>query len=96
MANSHNNRIVTKLGIEQLKNNDRLCWDFLNKDKLSSEYISFSIAPLLNSDGRVSDALGSVSFLLENDERKIEETYENLTKQNSQRKEIQKSLLMKQ
>lgn len=92
MANSHNNRIVTKLGIEQLKNNDRLCWDFLNKDKLSSEYISFSIAPLLNSDGRVSDALGSVSFLLENDERKIEETYENLTKQNSQRKEIQKKL----
>ncbi|MEY8767811.1 single-stranded-DNA-specific exonuclease RecJ [Francisella philomiragia] len=92
MANSHNNRIVTKLGIEQLKNNDRLCWDFLDKEKLSSEYISFSIAPLLNSDGRVSDALGSVSFLLENDELKIEETFENLTKQNNQRKEIQKKL----
>lgn len=62
MANSYNNRIVTKLGLEQLKENDRLCWDFIDRDKLSSEYIGFSIAPILNSDGRVSDALGSVSF----------------------------------
>ena len=76
MANSYNNRIVTKFGIQQLKDNDRLCWDFLDKDKISSEYIGFSIAPILNSDGRVSDALGSVSFLLEDDEDKIEKTFE--------------------
>lgn len=95
MATSHNNRIVTKFGIEQLKNNQRLCWDFVDKDKLSSEYIGFSIAPILNSDGRVSDALGSVSFLLEEDEHKIEDIFDNLKQQNNQRKEIQKNLLKK-
>lgn len=92
MANSHNNRIVTKLGIQQLKDNDRLCWDFIDKDKLSSEYIGFSIAPILNSDGRVSDALGSVSFLLEEDDEKIENIFNNLKNQNNQRKDIQKQI----
>lgn len=92
MANSHNNRIVTKFGLRQLKENNRLCWDFIDKDKLSSEYIGFSIAPILNSDGRVSDALGSVGFLLEDDEEKIEDIFDNLKQQNNQRKEIQKKL----
>ncbi|QIW09733.1 single-stranded-DNA-specific exonuclease RecJ [Francisella sp. LA112445] len=92
MANSYNNRIVTKLGLEQLKENDRLCWDFIDRDKLSSEYIGFSIAPILNSDGRVSDALGSVSFLLEEDDEKIENIFNNLKNQNNQRKDIQKQI----
>ncbi|WP_150466559.1 single-stranded-DNA-specific exonuclease RecJ [Francisella sp. SYW-9] len=92
MANSHNNRIVTKLGLEQLKENDRLCWDFIDRDKLSSEYIGFSIAPILNSDGRVSDALGSVSFLLEEDDEKIENIFNSLKNQNNQRKDIQKQI----
>lgn len=92
MASSYNNRIVTKLGLEQLKENDRLCWDFIDRDKLSSEYIGFSIAPILNSDGRVSDALGSVSFLLEDDDEKIENIFNNLKDQNNQRKEIQKQI----
>ncbi|API86372.1 single-stranded-DNA-specific exonuclease RecJ [Francisella uliginis] len=92
MANSYNNRIVTKLGIQQLKENDRLCWDFIDRDKLSSEYIGFSIAPILNSDGRVSDALGSVSFLLEEDDEKIENIFNNLKDQNNQRKDIQKQI----
>ncbi|ASG69002.1 single-stranded-DNA-specific exonuclease RecJ [Francisella halioticida] len=92
MANSYNNRIVTKLGIEQLKENDRLCWDFIDRDRICSEYIGFSIAPILNSDGRVSDALGSVSFLLEEDDERIENTFNNLKNQNNQRKEIQKQI----
>ena len=92
MANSHNNRIVTKLGIEQLKQSSRVCWDFFEKEKLSSEYIGFSIAPILNSDGRVADALGSVSFLLEEDGLKAADTFENLKEQNNNRKDIQKLL----
>lgn len=92
MANSHNNRIVTKLGLEQLNKSDRICWDFFEKEKLSSEYIGFSIAPILNSDGRVADALGSVSFLLESDELKAADTFENLKEQNTNRKEIQKQI----
>ncbi|MGQ4002454.1 single-stranded-DNA-specific exonuclease RecJ [Francisellaceae bacterium CB299] len=92
MANSHNNRIVTKLGIEQLKQSNRVCWDFFEKEKLSSEYIGFSIAPILNSDGRVADALGSVSFLLEEDELKAAAIFENLKEQNNSRKDIQKLL----
>ena len=92
MANSHNNRIVTRLGIEQLKQSNRVCWDFFEKEKLSSEYIGFSIAPILNSDGRVADALGSVSFLLEEDDLKAADTFENLKEQNNNRKDIQKLL----
>ncbi|MDE4942831.1 single-stranded-DNA-specific exonuclease RecJ, partial [Francisella tularensis subsp. holarctica] len=56
------------------------------------EYICFSIANIINSDVRVSDALGSVSFLLEEDEHKIEYIFDNLKQQNNQRKEIQKKL----
>ncbi|AJC49392.1 single-stranded-DNA-specific exonuclease RecJ [Allofrancisella guangzhouensis] len=92
MANSHNNRIVTKLGISQLKRGIRNCWDFFDRDKISSEYIGFSIAPILNSDGRVADALGSVNFLLESDIERIADIFQNLTEQNNQRKEIQKQL----
>ncbi|AXA34182.1 single-stranded-DNA-specific exonuclease RecJ [Francisella adeliensis] len=92
MANSHNNRIVTKLGLKQLEKSDRICWDFFEKEKLSSEYIGFSIAPILNSDGRVADALGSVSFLLEQDELKAADIFENLKEQNTNRKEIQKQI----
>ena len=92
MANSHNNRIVTKLGIEKLRHNNRKCWNFFDKDKISSEYIGFSIAPILNSDGRLADALGSVSFLLENDEKKADNIFNNLKEQNNQRKDIQKQL----
>jgi single-stranded-DNA-specific exonuclease len=92
MANSHNNRIVTKLGLKQLAKSDRVCWDFFEKEKLSSEYIGFSIAPILNSDGRVADALGSVSFLLEQDELKAADIFENLKEQNTNRKEIQKQI----
>ncbi len=92
MANSHNNRIVTKLGIEQLKQSNRVCWDFFEKENLSSDYIGFSIAPILNSDGRVADALGSVSFLLEEDELKAADTFEKLKEQNNNRKAIQKQL----
>ena len=92
MADSHNNRIVTKIGMSLLKDNDRTCWDFFDRDAISSEYIGFSIAPILNSDGRVSDALSSVSFLLEDNESKADETFNSLKKQNEQRKTIQKAL----
>ncbi|QIV95769.1 exonuclease RecJ [Allofrancisella inopinata] len=92
MANSHNNRIVTKLGISQLKSGVRNCWEFFDRDKISSEYIGFSIAPILNSDGRLADALGSVNFLLEHDAERITNIFQNLKEQNNQRKEIQKQL----
>jgi single-stranded-DNA-specific exonuclease len=92
MADSYNNRIVTRIGMSLLKDNERICWDFFDRDSISSEYIGFSIAPILNSDGRVSDALGSVSFLLEYDDDKATDTFNNLKKQNEQRKTIQKTL----
>lgn len=92
MANSPNNRIVIRNGIEQLRNNDRLCWSMFEKEKFNSEYIGFNVAPILNSDGRISDALGSVGFLLQEDESQISDTFDALTKQNNERKNIQKDI----
>lgn len=92
MANSFNNRIITKLGIEQLKKNNRKCWDVFERERFSSQYIGFTVAPILNSDGRVADALGSVNFLLSDCEEDIEEKFESLKIQNDERKQIQKQI----
>ena len=92
MAKSFNNRIVTKAGIEQLKSNFRKCWDVFDRDKFSGEYIGFTVAPILNSDGRVSDALGSVNFLSADDDTLLKSKFEALKQQNKERKFIQKNI----
>ena len=93
MAKSFNNRIVTTLGIQQIKKNNRKCWQVFEKDKINSEYIGFTIAPLLNSNGRMSDAFGSVNFLLA--ENNIKEYFDELKQNNNIRKQVQKDITNK-
>ena len=95
MADSVNNRVVTIHGMKKISNLDRYCWQvFKNKFKreISSEFIGFTIAPLLNSDGRLSDALSSVNFLLSDSPVESQKWINSLVQQNEKRKSIQKRI----
>ena len=95
MANSVNNRAVTIYGMKIISGLHRECWQvFKNKFKkeISSEFIGFTIAPLLNSDGRLSDAFSSVNFLLSTSRVDSNKWINELTNQNEKRKDIQKRI----
>ncbi len=98
MARSVNNRAVVKYGLKLINQRKRPCWqalDCLNNSsqkKFKAEDLGFLIGPLLNSDGRLSDAFGSVSFLLSHDLAEAEKWVQQLSQQNQIRKGIQKNI----
>jgi single-stranded-DNA-specific exonuclease len=99
MARSANNRAVVKYGLKLINQYKRPCWQALallnagNSRKIfKAEDLGFLIGPLLNSDGRLSDAFGSVSFLLAKDLAEAEPWVQQLSKQNQIRKGIQKNI----
>ncbi len=102
MARSVNNRAVVKYGLKLINQRKRPCWqalDILNSAHSSAsrkvfkaEDLGFLIGPLLNSDGRLSDAFGSVSFLLSKNLAEAEPWIQQLSKQNQIRKSIQKDI----
>ncbi|MCD8213634.1 MAG: single-stranded-DNA-specific exonuclease RecJ [Campylobacter sp.] len=61
------NRILVRLGITKLNKTKRMAFraikEFYGKDKLECDDISFLIAPLINSAGRMDDAMNSFNFL---------------------------------
>lgn len=92
MAKSRNNRAVVSYGMKLIDKATRPCWKALKpflSTPLSSEDLGFKIGPLLNSDGRLSCAFGSVSFLLAKDKEEAERWTEHLQIQNQERKAIQ-------
>lgn len=92
MADSINNRAVVKYGMQLIQKQSRACWRVfadLFSNRISSELISFTIAPLLNSDGRLSDAMSSVNFLLCEDISLLQSWIDILQTQNTERKLIQ-------
>ena len=95
MANSVNNRAVTLYGMQKISKLSRVCWHaFKNKfqREIGSEFIGFTIGPLLNSDGRLSDAFSSVNFLLSDSIQESNSWVNELSKQNELRKTIQKKI----
>ncbi len=95
LASSANNRAVVRYGMRLIAQQIRPCWravqPFLS-DPFSSEDLGFVIGPLLNSDGRLSDALTSVSFLLAKTDEESEAWVVFLRSQNERRKKIQQTL----
>ncbi len=61
------NRLMTKQGIKRLNSKPRASFvavkDFFNKNEFKSDDISFLLAPLINSAGRMDDAMISFRFL---------------------------------
>lgn len=101
MARSQNNRAVVSYGLKLIEAGTRPCWRaithtqeaFDTKIPLRSEDLAFRIGPLLNSDGRLSSALGSVSFLLTETDEEAMEWMHNLRSQNEERKKLQRSIV---
>ncbi len=95
MANSVNNRAVTIYGMKRISAQSRSCWRAFKQSfqkEIGSEFIGFTIGPMLNSDGRLSDAFSSVNFLLSESSQESNHWVNELTKQNEQRKLIQKNI----
>lgn len=95
LSRSINNRIVTRYGMKLLSTFARPCWQAIAHevtDKVTSEDIGFKIGPLLNSDGRIKCAFGSVSFLLSEDVQEAVVWVKELASTNEQRKAIQRKI----
>lgn len=98
LARSLNNRVVVQYGLTRINQFKRPCWQAIrpllksNTRYVTSEDLGFLIGPLLNSDGRLSDALGSVNFLLTKTLDEAMPLAELLYQQNEERKRIQKEL----
>lgn len=96
IARSANNRAVVSYGLKLIEAGTRPCWRALKtilKGSCRSEDLGFKIGPLLNSDGRLANAFGSVSFLLAESDSEAEAWLRSLEEQNQQRKTIQKKIV---
>lgn len=96
MAKSQNNRAVVSFGMKLIERGERPCWRVLKplfSIPLSSEDLGFKIGPLLNSDGRLACAFGSVSFLLAQTDEEAARWVAHLQEQNQSRKTIQDEML---
>lgn len=98
MARSINNRAVVSYGLKLIDQGIKPCWRKLNALSFfsktpSAEDLAFKVGPLLNSDGRLSNAFGSVSLLLSETEAEAGEWIEALQQHNEQRKTIQREII---
>lgn len=97
LARSINNRVIVQYGLQRINEFKRPCWQalqpLLKNPQICAEDLGFLMGPLLNSDGRLSDALGSVSFLLAKNLEAAGPYAQLLWQQNEERKRIQKELV---
>lgn len=96
MARSINNRAVVQYGLKRITQGVRPCWQavlpLIKKPTVQSVDLGFVIGPMLNSDGRLSDAFGSVNFLLSQTNEEATPWARSLYQQNQSRKSIQKTM----
>ena len=87
------NRTLVREGLKVLMTSPRpasiIIRDFLNKSSLSSEDIAFSIAPRINSAGRLEDASIALDFFTAQDTHTAYKQFEILGKLNDLRKETE-------
>lgn len=98
MANSVNNRAVVKYGMQLIQQGLRPCWrailSLIESNKIMAVDLGFKIGPLLNSDGRLNSAMGSVSFLLADTDEVANVWLNSLQAQNEERKKIQQKITL--
>jgi len=95
IARSKNNRPVVNYGLQLISRGTRPCWRVLRpllSDPVNAEDLAFKVGPLLNSDGRLASAFGSVNFLLTNSDAEAATQVVELQQQNQQRKLIQHNI----
>lgn len=96
-AKSHSNRAVVRFGLQLINSRSKFCWQALDSilpNIIQVEDLGFKIGPLLNSDGRLANAFGSVSFLLSESLEEAHNWLEHLQEQNKVRRGIQKTITL--
>lgn len=87
------NRTLVKEGLKLISSSSRpssiIIRDFLNKSVITSEDIAFSIAPRINSAGRLEDASIALEFYTAKDTHTAYKQFELLGKLNDLRKETE-------
>lgn len=90
------NRVMVKKGIADLNRSKRAAFEaikqYYGKSTLESDDISFLIAPLINSSGRMEDAILSYEFLKSKDVGSALEKLEYIVSLNEARKEEERLL----
>lgn len=96
MPLKHINRAMVVAGLKILNQSStpsmRAFKEHLSKEELSSEDIAFQLAPILNSAGRMSDALYAVEFLTSKNIYDARSRLEKLVGFNDQRKETEQNI----
>lgn len=89
LKRSQNNRIAVKYGLMLIRKKSKPAWTALLgkfNSFASAEFLSFKLIPLLNADGRLSDALTSVKYLTSKDLIDAQYHLAHLVDKNEQRK----------
>jgi len=90
------NRVMVKKGISDLNRSKRIAFEaikqYYGKSTLEGDDISFLIAPLINSSGRMEDAILSYEFLKSNDIHRALEKLEYIVSLNEARKDEERLL----
>lgn len=102
LGQSQVNRALVRIGLRQINRFTqpawRALWGFLRKEgdhrPITTEDISFGIAPLLNAAGRVDEAMTGIRLLLARDLDSARHWAEQLNEANTERKAIQRDLLV--
>ncbi len=96
MPLTHINRAMVKAGIKLLNQSQRAFIkaykEHTGRQSLRSEDIAFSLAPLLNSAGRLEDASLAVEFIYSRNIYEAREYLERLISLNNQRKSIEQQI----
>ncbi len=96
MALKDMNRAMVKSGLKHLNLKKRPAFrviaDFFKKQRFRSEDISFLIGPLINSSGRIEDAIYSYELLRARSESEAMEKLLYIVDMNNRRKEIETEL----
>lgn len=91
------NRVIVKNGLNKLNNSKRACFNAIkihfNKDSFKFDDISFLIDPLINSAGRMDDAMFSYNFLRSKNIDEALHFLNEIVNFNNSRKEEEKNLL---
>ena len=96
MPLNHINRILVKMGLSRLAKSQKpfavILREALNKNYFTSEDVAFSIAPRLNSAGRMKHANIAFNFLNSTSLEEARKYFSILNETNEERKEIEKNI----
>ena len=83
------NRIITKLGIQNMNRNSRRCFRMLaDNNVITTQEISFKLAPKINAMGRVGTAGRAVELFLEEDYFFLTDIVAKMNEQNTVRQKL--------